>query len=155
MAGGRMVSALKTNSEIGLVKPASNQIVAEYVASVSISIASRRGLHLMGTARMGTDSRLNNTQEQAVEDADTRVYGPDNLFVVDASILPGIVTANPIGTILSVAEKAAERILSLSTSAKAKRGALYEVWLHCGSARQVTAVVGMYDRPFLARNSQA
>lgn len=75
----------------------------------------------MGTARMGADSGLNSTQGQAVVDADTRVYGTDNLFVVDASILPGIVTANPTGTILSVAEKAAEKILSLSKNAKSRR----------------------------------
>lgn len=78
----------------------------------------------MGTARMGAESGLDNTQGQAVVDADTRVYGTDNLFVVDASILPGMVTANPTGTILSVAEKAAERILSLSISASSKRTTL-------------------------------
>lgn len=77
----------------------------------------------MGTAKMGGDSGLDSTDGQAVVDADTRVYGTDNLFVVDASILPGMVTANPTGTILSVAEKAAERILSLSNSAKPKRSA--------------------------------
>lgn len=76
----------------------------------------------MGTARMGADSGLDHTQGQAVVDADTRVYGTDNLFVVDASILPGMVTANPTGTILSVAEKAAERILSLSNSVRVRRG---------------------------------
>lgn len=75
----------------------------------------------MGTARMGDDSGLDSTQGQAVVDADTRVYGTDNLFVVDASILPGMVTANPTGTILSVAEKAAERILGLANSVKSKR----------------------------------
>ncbi|KAG6357061.1 hypothetical protein INS49_014938 [Diaporthe citri] len=122
IAGERMIAALRADPEISLVKPASNQTVAEYVNSVAIRIASRRGLHLMGTARMGADSGLNSTQGQVVVDSDTRVYGTDNLFVVDASILPGMVTANPTGTIFSVAEKAAERILSLSNIAKAKRG---------------------------------
>lgn len=74
----------------------------------------------MGTARMGTDSGLDNAQGRAVVDADTRVYGTDNLFVVDASIMPGMVTANPTGTILSVAERAAEKILSLSSGSEAK-----------------------------------
>jgi cellobiose dehydrogenase (acceptor) len=75
----------------------------------------------MGTARMGADSGLDSTQGQAVVDADTRVYGTENLFAVDASILPGMVTANPTGTILVVAEKAAEKILSLSSKVKSKR----------------------------------
>lgn len=91
------------------------------MVQIAISIASRRGLHLMGTARMGDDSGLENTQGQAVVDANTRVHGTDNLFVVDASILPGMVTANPTGTILSVAEKAAEKILGLSNTVKPKR----------------------------------
>lgn len=78
----------------------------------------------MGTARMGTDSGLDNTQGQAVVDVDTRVYGTENLFVVDASIMPGMVTANPTGTILSVAEKAAERILGLSSGVKSRKIAL-------------------------------
>lgn len=80
------------------------------MVQVAIGIASRRGLHLMGTARMGFDSGLDSTQGQAVVDADIRVYWKDNLFVVDASIMPGMVTASPTGTIFSVAEMAAERI---------------------------------------------
>lgn len=78
----------------------------------------------MGTVRMGADSGLDSAQGQAVVDADTRVYGTSNLFVVDASILPGMVTANPTGTILSVAEKAAEKILSLPNNAESNRIAM-------------------------------
>ncbi|KAK8112984.1 hypothetical protein PG984_013510 [Apiospora sp. TS-2023a] len=112
ISGERMIAALKLNPEITLVKPAPRQTVADYVNSVPINIASRRGLHLMGTARMGG---LNNTNGEAVVDSNAKVYGTDNLFVVDASILPGMVTANPTGAIFSVAEKAAERILKLSS----------------------------------------
>lgn len=69
----------------------------------------------MGTARMGSNSVLNNTNGEAVVDSDAKVYGTENLFVVDASVLRGIVTANPTGAIFSVAEKAVERILKLSS----------------------------------------
>jgi cellobiose dehydrogenase (acceptor) len=48
-----------------------------------------------------------------VVDLDTKVYGTDNLFVVDASIFPGMLTGNPSGAIIAVAERAAERILAL------------------------------------------
>lgn len=72
----------------------------------------------MGTAKMGTDSGL--TGGTSVVDGDTRVYGTDNLFVVDASILRGLTTSNPSGAIMAVAERASERILALSTSATAK-----------------------------------
>lgn len=46
-------------------------------------------------------------------DTNTKVYGTDNLFVVDASIFPGMVTANPSAYIMVVAEHAAEKILNL------------------------------------------
>lgn len=49
----------------------------------------------------------------AVVDLNTKVYGTDNLFVVDASIFPGMVTANPSAAIVIVAEHAAGRILGL------------------------------------------
>ncbi|KAK7963954.1 cellobiose dehydrogenase [Apiospora saccharicola] len=112
ISGERMTAALKLNPDITMVKPAPDQTVVDYANSVPINVASRRGLHLMGTARMGG---VNNTNGEAVVDSNAKVYGTDNLFVVDASILLGMVTANPTGAIFSVAEKAVERILKLST----------------------------------------
>ena len=46
-------------------------------------------------------------------DPDTKVYGMDNLFVVDGSIFPGLTTANPSAAIVIAAERAAQRILAL------------------------------------------
>lgn len=69
----------------------------------------------MGTCKMGTDSGL--TGGTSVVDTDTRVYGTDNLFVVDASILRGLTTSNPSGAIMAVAERASDKILALDTSA--------------------------------------
>lgn len=68
----------------------------------------------MGTAKMGMDSGL--AGGTSVVDADTRVYGTDNLFVVDASILRGLTTSNPSGTIMAIAERASEKILAFDTS---------------------------------------
>lgn len=78
------------------------------------AITSRRGIHYMGTAKMGVDSGL--AGGTSVVDADTRVYGTSNLFVVDASILRGLTTSNPSGTIMAVAERASERILALDVN---------------------------------------
>jgi cellobiose dehydrogenase (acceptor) len=36
------------------------------------------------------------------------------IFVVDASVFPGMVTTNPSALIIAVAEKASERILALN-----------------------------------------
>jgi cellobiose dehydrogenase (acceptor) len=49
----------------------------------------------------------------AVVDLNTKVYGTDNLFVVDGSIFPGMVSANPSAMIVTAAENAAARILVL------------------------------------------
>jgi cellobiose dehydrogenase (acceptor) len=50
-----------------------------------------------------------------VVDIDTRVYGTDNLFVVDASIFPGMPTGNPSAMIVIASEQAAARILAVAT----------------------------------------
>ena len=56
----------------------------------------------------------------AVVDLDTKVYGTDNLFVVDGSIFPGMVTGNPSAMIVTAAEFAAEKILGLEPKVSAK-----------------------------------
>jgi cellobiose dehydrogenase (acceptor) len=48
-----------------------------------------------------------------VVDLDTKVYGTDNVFVIDASIFPGMVTGNPSAMIITAAEYATSRILAL------------------------------------------
>jgi cellobiose dehydrogenase (acceptor) len=76
---------------------------------------------VLGTAKIGTDDGRNGGS--AVVDVNTKVYGTDNLFVVDASIFPGHVTTNPSAYIVTVAERASEKILALATStAVAKYG---------------------------------
>ncbi len=49
----------------------------------------------------------------AVVDPNTKVYGTDNIFVVDASVFPGHITGNPSAMIVILAEQAAKRILAL------------------------------------------
>lgn len=46
-------------------------------------------------------------------DLNTKVYGTDNIFVVDASIFPGHITGNPSAAIVIAAEHAATKILAL------------------------------------------
>nr|WFD55757.1 cellobiose dehydrogenase [Coprinellus micaceus] len=49
-----------------------------------------------------------------VVDENTKVYKTDNLFVVDASIIPSMPMGNPQGTIMATAEQAVAKILALS-----------------------------------------
>ncbi|KAL2127940.1 hypothetical protein VTI74DRAFT_9945 [Chaetomium olivicolor] len=76
-----------------------------------VSPSNRRSNHWMGTAKLGTDDgRSGGT---SVVDVNTKVYGMENLFVVDAPIFPGMTTGNPSAMIVIAAERAAERILRL------------------------------------------
>ncbi|KAL1864680.1 hypothetical protein Daus18300_007482 [Diaporthe australafricana] len=78
------------------------------------------GDHWVGTAKMGTDDgRANGT---SVVDTDTRVYGTDNLFVVDASIHPDLPTGNTQAIIMVVAEQAAEKIAAFDVATGSSSG---------------------------------
>lgn len=79
-----------------------------------VATGNRRANHWIGTAKIGTDDGRNGGT--AVVDVNTKVYGTDNLFVVDASIFPGMVTTNPSALIVIVAERASERILALAAN---------------------------------------
>lgn len=65
--------------------------------------------HLCGTNKMGAED-----DPMAVVDAQTRVFGVDNLRVVDASVFPSIVSGNLNAPTLMMAEKAADSILGKS-----------------------------------------
>ncbi|KAL3422294.1 GMC oxidoreductase [Phlyctema vagabunda] len=65
------------------------------------------GSHFVGSAMMGTSN-----DGSAVVDTDTKVFGTDNLFVVDASIHPDLPTGNTQAIVMVVAEHAAAKILA-------------------------------------------
>ncbi|MFJ8690529.1 GMC family oxidoreductase [Micromonospora wenchangensis] len=61
--------------------------------------------HPVGTCRFGTDAH-------AVVDPDLRVHGIGALRVVDASVIPAVITGNISASVFAVAEKAAHRIIA-------------------------------------------
>jgi cellobiose dehydrogenase (acceptor) len=78
-----------------------------------VSPSNRRSNHWVGTAKIGADDGRSGSGS-AVVDLNTRVYGTDNLFVVDASIFPGVPTTNPSAYIVAVSEHASQKILALA-----------------------------------------
>ncbi|CAO2658307.1 Nn.00g060300.m01.CDS01 [Neocucurbitaria sp. VM-36] len=71
----------------------------------------KTGAHYVGTAKMGTKG-----DPGVVVDTNTKVYGVDNLFVVDASMHPDLPTGNTQAIVMVAAEAAAARILALGSS---------------------------------------
>jgi choline dehydrogenase-like flavoprotein len=62
-------------------------------------------VHLMGTCRIGRDSRT------SVINADHEYHGVRNLFIADASVFPSPIRVNPMITIMALATRAAERFV--------------------------------------------
>ena len=60
--------------------------------------------HLSGTCKMGSD-------EMSVVDSQFKVHGVNNLWVVDASIMPTVTNGNIYSPVLMIGEKAADSIL--------------------------------------------
>jgi choline dehydrogenase len=76
----------------------SDEAIAAYIRD-----ACETMYHPVGTCKMGTDS-------MAVVDPELRVHGIEGLRIVDASIMPTIVTGNANAPTIAIAEKAADLI---------------------------------------------
>jgi cellobiose dehydrogenase (acceptor) len=117
--------------------PANGTTMREHVETMIVATGNRRANHWIGTNKIGTkDGRL--TGGDSVVDLNTKVYGTDNLFVVDASIFPGMVTTNPSAYIVIASEHAAAKINALTPAAPAAKysqcgGKEHTGSFHCAS----------------------
>ena len=99
---------------------------------------------------MGTDDGRQNGGT-AVVDTDTKVWGTDSLFVVDASIFPGLMSTNPSALVVSAAEHAVERITALAANKALGRyaqcgGSTYSGGMTCAAPYRCTMQNSFYSQ---------
>jgi choline dehydrogenase-like flavoprotein len=87
---------------------AAQQVMEEilHAAGADEVITIKRYAHLVGGARMAASER------DGVVDRDCRSFAVPNLYITDGSVLPTQGSANPALTIMAVAARAADRLIS-------------------------------------------
>jgi choline dehydrogenase-like flavoprotein len=75
-------------------------------AGASEVMTIKRYAHLVGGARMARRA------EEGVVDSTQRVFGIENLFIADGSVLPTQGSANPALTIMALAARLADHLSS-------------------------------------------
>jgi choline dehydrogenase len=108
-----MVEGLKIARRIAAAAPLSGYIVKEEFPGPAVQtddelldVVRQTGetvFHPTSTCRMGTD-------ERSVVDSHLRVRGLQGLRVVDASVMPAVVSGNTNAAVIAIAEKAADLI---------------------------------------------
>ncbi|KAI0684656.1 cellobiose dehydrogenase [Cytidiella melzeri] len=101
-----VVSNLKSVSGLTMITPDIHQTIEEYVDAYDPLTMNSN--HWVSTATIGSSA------SNAVVDQNTKVFNTNNLFVVDASIIPHLPVGNPHGMLMSAAEQAVAKILALA-----------------------------------------
>jgi len=105
IAEGELLPGNKSQSEL-----------CEYIRSHAGTI-----WHPVGTCKMGTDAL-------SVVDPQLRVHGIDGLRIIDGSIMPTIVSANPNAAIVMIGEKGSDLIQRKSSAVPAATAAVGCGW---------------------------
>ncbi|KAG5635404.1 substrate-specific activator of APC-dependent proteolysis [Sphagnurus paluster] len=100
-----LLANVKDVSGLTLITPDNKTTITNYVNNYPAS--SLDSNHWVGSNTIGVAGK-------AVVDENTKVFNTNNLFVVDASIIPQMPMGNPHGTIMSMAEQAVTKILALA-----------------------------------------
>ncbi|CAN8095776.1 unnamed protein product [Discula destructiva] len=111
--GDRTATTTYINKLLDLMRrPGSNLVPVSGLNTTAAEVLSTQGstVHFVGSCRLGgDDGRVSGGR--AVVDLNTKVYGTDNLYVVDGSIHPDLPIGNTQAPVMVVAEKAAAIIL--------------------------------------------
>ena len=106
-AGGpfRLQPRRQRQGQHGLLQPRSSRTCCTPAGAQDV-LTIQRFAHLVGGARMGT------SPANSVVDANQRIWAVPNLFVSDGSVCPTQGSANPALTIMALASRLAERMIS-------------------------------------------
>lgn len=109
-----VTAAIVFARKLAATPPLKNYVVEEFLPGISatteadlLEFARNYGatiFHPSGTCRMGSDA-------DAVVDPQLRVRGIDNLWVVDCSVMPTLVSGNTNLPVIMIAEKASDMIM--------------------------------------------
>lgn len=99
LSAGKALDRFRGNEMVPGPDAASDAEIDAHMRQTGISVH-----HPCGSCRMGAD-------EGSVVDGDLKLRGVDGLRVVDASVMPDIVSGNIHAAVLMIAEKAADKIL--------------------------------------------
>ncbi|KAH8103281.1 cellobiose dehydrogenase [Cristinia sonorae] len=101
-----VVSNMKDITGMTMITPDRQMTIEQYVDAYDPGTMNSN--HWVASNRIAADA------QHGVVDENTKVFGTDNLFIVDASIIPSLPTGNPQGMLMSVAEQASSKILALA-----------------------------------------
>ncbi|KXN88674.1 Cellobiose dehydrogenase [Leucoagaricus sp. SymC.cos] len=101
-----LVSNINTVPNLQMISPDNTTTVTDFVNNYDTS--SMGSNHWIGSCKMGTSS------SNSVVDQNVKVWNTNNLFVIDASFMPGMPMGNPHGAIMAAAEQAVAKVLALS-----------------------------------------
>ncbi|KAJ3557036.1 hypothetical protein NM688_g1692 [Phlebia brevispora] len=97
---------IKSIPNLTMITPDYTQTIEEYVDAYDPGTMDSN--HWIGSASIG------NSSSNSVVDENVKVWGTNNLFIIDASIIPSLPTGNPHGLLMSAAEQAVARVLALA-----------------------------------------
>ncbi|KAG9018158.1 hypothetical protein FRB90_012066 [Tulasnella sp. 427] len=104
-----LLSTMSSVSGLTMITPDNTTTITNYVNNYTP--ATMNSNHWMGSTKIGTSNTT------SVVDANTKVWGTTNLFIVDAGIVPGQPMSNPHAMLMTVAEAAVPKILALAGGA--------------------------------------
>jgi len=101
-----LLTTVNTVPGLTLITPDNKTSIVDYVNNYDPGNLDSN--HWVGSNSIGANSSV------GVVDVNTKVFGTNNLFIVDASIIPALPTGNPHGMLMSMAEQASAKILALA-----------------------------------------